>query len=107
MNGDDYKALDEKIETLRKEFNGQMGGIREEIRELTASLREVVRIDGEAKRQGDLLRRLDENVDDLEERVRKLELARASDKHHEKLINWMYTGVASIVTGLVVAYFSK
>lgn len=69
-DADDLKT---DMESFKKSINGQLEGVKQELRELTNALRELIRIDGDIKRVQDAMSRIGRQVDDHEIRVRKVE----------------------------------
>lgn len=70
---EEIAQLDGKIETLRKDVNTQLTGVRTDIKELTEVLRDLIRMDGEIKNISTLTERIGNEVDDHEKRLRGLE----------------------------------
>jgi len=105
-NGEAISGLDKKIERLREDVANQFSGIRADIKDLTQSLRELIRIDGDMKRQNDALTRIGSQVDDHEERLRAVEkfgLKSEANNEHSSRFQWLWvSAIASIVSGTVV-----
>lgn len=113
-NGHAMATLDNKIETLRSHFTGQFAGVRSDIKELTQALRELIRLDGDIKRQNDALARIGRQVDSHDERLHEIETvrlplietahagAKVTVGHSDRMYWLLVTAGASIFTGVVV-----
>ena len=107
-------ALDTKIEALRSNVSGQLTGVRSDIKELTQALRELIRLDGDLKRQNDALGRIGRQVDNHDARLHEiesvrlpaLETARAATSvsvgHSNRMYWLLVTAGASVFTGAIV-----
>lgn len=75
--------------------------LRKDVQELTTLAKEIIRIDGDIGRQSDLLNRIGRQVDDHEQRLRKVEArssttserARHNLTNHERLV-WVLVTVS-------------
>lgn len=65
---------------MRLSFNEQFVGVRQDIKELTAAFRELIRMDGDLKRINDAMARIGSQVDDHEQRLRFVENGHAGDR---------------------------
>ncbi len=113
-NGAALAALDSKIEALRGNFTNQFIGMRTDIKELTQALRELIRLDGDLKRQNDAIGRIGRQVDGHDERLHEIEAvrlpsieaARAETKvsvgHSNRMYWLLVTAGASVFTGAIV-----
>lgn len=103
--------MEDKLESLRGEVRAGLGELRGDVKELTAALRELVRIDGETKRQNDALRRIGVQTDDHEKRLRVVERgdarAQADLQHHDRRVTWIYTIAGAALSGLLVYAFTR
>lgn len=75
-NGMALEALDAKFEKLRHSVDEQFGGVRKELKELTQALRDLIRLDGDLKRQNDAIVRIGRQVDDHENQLRDIQQVR-------------------------------
>jgi hypothetical protein len=114
----DIETVERKVEELRSEVGRQLGGVREELKELTKALRDLIRLDGDMKRTNDALIRIGKQVDGHETRLHTMETIRlpaielagatgqavlkTEAKHHNWMLTLLIGGAASIFTGLVV-----
>lgn len=117
-NGAALAALDNKVETLRRDVSQHLAGVRNDIKDLTAALREMIRLDGEIKRQNDAVGRIGRQVDKQEERLHEIETVRlpalevggvktgvvteSNDRFNWKLISVALTTLGAVVGGLIV-----
>lgn len=117
-NGAALAALDNKVENLRRDVSQHLAGVRNDIKDLTAALRELIRLDGEMKRQNDAVARIGRQVDKQEERLHEIETVRlpalevggvktgvvteSNDRFNWKLISVALTTFAAVVGGLIV-----
>lgn len=94
----DVDALKSDLERLRSSVNEQFGAVREDLRELTAAFRELIRMDGDMRRINDALARIGAQVDDHEKRLRLLENGHAADGvrigGNERIV-WLFVTVAA------------
>lgn len=99
-------ALKTDIDTLRNEVNGQLTGVRSDIKDLTKVLRDLIRMDGEIKNIATLVGRVAGEVDDHEQRLRSLEKSSAINSikigQGERLYWLIGSGVMSAIVGVTV-----
>lgn len=99
-------ALESKVESLSQNVNSQLSGVRTDIKELTSALRDLIRMDGEIKNISLLVNRIGGEVDDHEERMRKLEqhsIVNSVKIGAGERVYWMLALVAlNVFTGVVV-----
>lgn len=98
----DVDELKRNLDALRENVNEQFSGVREDIKELTAAFRELIRMDGDLKRVNDAMSRIGKQVDDHEERLRRMENGQAADSVRvgtsERMFWIIVTGVVGVVT---------
>ncbi|MBA1147428.1 hypothetical protein H0Z60_10205 [Ectothiorhodospiraceae bacterium WFHF3C12] len=96
---DQFKAYIEEV----------LAPLRQDVKELTSLAREIIRIDGDIGRQSDLVHRIGAQVDDHEQRLRKVEnrtsttseRARNNLGNHERLV-WVLVTVAGTATSYLL-----
>jgi len=67
-----------EVDELRTEIRSLkvgIGEIRQDIKSIVEALKELIRIDGDQKRQDDAIARIGHQVDDQERRLRDVEIA--------------------------------
>lgn len=117
MNGE-LRDVERKLEVFRAEASEQFAGVRDEIKELALALRELIRLDGDLKRQNDALLRIGRQVDGHDVRLHEIETVRlprielagatshanlkTESKHHDRLLVLIAGGLSSLLTGLVM-----
>lgn len=72
-------AVRADVASYRTEVAAQLGGVRDEIRELTVAFRELIKLDGDIKRTNDAVGRIGRESDDHEIRLRALEAISAKN----------------------------
>ncbi len=102
----DVAALESKFESHSRAVNGQLSGVRNDIKELTKALRDLIRIDGEIKNIVTLVSRIGSEVDDHEGRVRVLEKSNVVNSIKigtGERVYWMLGMVFfNVLTGIIV-----
>lgn len=95
-----------ELRTFKAEVNTKLDTVSSEIKELTRALRELIRLDGDIRRQNDALARIGRQVDDHEVRLRRVEIEDSKQGarigYSERWIWMAATGVSSGVVGVVV-----
>ena len=97
--------------------------MRAELKEITHALRDLIRLDGDLKRQNDAILRIGKQVDGHEVRLHEIETVRlptieitgatgrarltTETKHHDRLLILIVSGAASVLTGLVVFLLTR
>ena len=117
MNGE-IQEIERKVEALRSEVGAQFAGVRSDLKEVSQALRDLIRLDGDLKRQNDALLRIGKQVDEHEIRLYKLEtvrlpaleiagatgqaVAKTEAKHHNWLLTFIFSAAASLLTALII-----
>jgi hypothetical protein len=91
----DMDVVEQKLVGLEKTVNG----LRNDVKEISDSLRELIRIDGDMKRIGDAVGRIGKETADHESRLRVLELKGG------KLLERLMTHGLSVAIGGAVMFF--
>jgi hypothetical protein len=65
--------LKQDLNALKVSVNEQFDGVRNDLKELTSALRDLIRLDGDIKRVQDAVHRIGTQVDDHETRLRGVE----------------------------------
>lgn len=99
-------ALKKELDELKGDVTDQLKGVRSDLKDLTMALRELIRLDGDMKRQNDLLIRVAKQVDGLEIRVRTLEVNGSVNSTRigfsERGMWLIFGGGLSVLTGVAV-----
>lgn len=91
---------------LQHSMSEGLNGVRTDLKELAKAMRELIRMDGDLKRQNDLIMRIGKQVDDLEKRTRVLEISVPVNakgiEHSAWANNLLFTVGGSLITGLLL-----
>lgn len=93
----------EDLNVVRKELNGQMAGVRADIKDLTLALRDLIRLDGDLKRIEQAQSRIGRQVDDHEERMREMEVGSAGHGKTVGLVDKLVEHAATLIVGALLA----
>ena len=100
MSGED--ALKTELKEFKADVNSRFDSLHSDLTELTKAMRDLIKLDGYIQRVADQSNRIGKQVDLLEERVRELELANATNSktvgRFDKLIDRTLSLV--VITGL-------
>jgi len=96
---------DTEIEQLKKDFSNQFSGVRSDIKELTKALHDLIRLDGDIKRQSDAVGRIGREVEDHEKRIRVLEVAAPGTKKSVGFMDKLFERSVFLIVGAVLMKF--
>lgn len=113
----EIEVVEQKIEHLRVDFSRQFADVREDltgmrtdVKEIGKALTELIRLDGETKRQNDALKRIGRQVDDHETRLRSAETSGAAHNtevktklgFHDHFVIVLIAATSNVLTGAAV-----
>ena len=113
MSGEE-SVMERKLEHMRVEVNRRFDVVHGDLKELTQALREMIRLDGDLKRQNDALVRVGRQVDAHEERLHDIEVNRlpqiegrntetqTTAKQNSRFVWLLITAGASVFSGGLV-----
>lgn len=98
--------VEQKLEDFRAEVRLQFDRVGGELKELTQALRDLIRIDGDIRRLGEVTKRIGGQVDEHEKRLRVVEIAGTANhsetKQHDRLLWLIVVAASNLLTGLIV-----
>lgn len=111
----DTQQLDQKIEGLRNDVNRQMSGIQSELKQMTETMQEMVRLEGDQHRLWDAVQRIGKESDDHEHRIRTLTENLATINTHgavsakgvSVLERWLYAGGGALLSVMATLLMLK
>lgn len=110
MAGFDKGDCMSELESFKSDVSRQFDGVRNDLKELTKAMRELIRLEGDIKRTSDALIRIGRQVDDHDERIRALETSDASERvrvsHSERFI-WLIISLGTGFIGSVLTMLMK
>lgn len=110
----EVETLERKLEEMRDDVRTQFAEVRDDLKELTKALRELIRLDGDIRRLQDACGRIGRESEDHEKRLRALEQTRGADamtvKHLDRTqwlqITTVVSIIASVIAGVAVWGFT-
>jgi len=93
---------EDELDDFKRDVSNQFAGVRSDIKELTSALRDLIRLDGDIKRQSDAVGRIGREVEDHEDRIRALEVTGAGTKKTVSLMDKVLERGALLVVGAFI-----
>jgi hypothetical protein len=91
-----------ELNVFKKDVSDQFAGVRSDIKDLTKALRDLIILDGDIKRQSDVVARVGREVEDHEKRIRSLEVTGAGTKKTVTLMDKVFERGALLLIGAVL-----